>query len=198
MKRIIDELGNPEVDWRSYIHSFITAGLPNDYTFRRRDKKSMALGYYIPDMTGESLKVATFIDTSGSIGDKELRKFKTELVGLCRTFEQVNMILGYCDAKVYDKYIIEVNDDNENAVMKSVSYGGGGTDMRECLKWLNKNRKDFQLVIIFTDGYTPFPITDAETFGFNILWVINKNGIRKDCDDIKRAKGEFVFMNENE
>ena len=199
MGRLVDELLEPKVNWREKLYRFITNDMPNDFSFRRPHKRSQALGWYVPNYLKENLEVCVFIDTSGSIGEDELKEFKSENIGIAKAFESIRMTMGYCDAEIQGKPI-EVVEGNQQAIMESQPKGGGGTDMRKIFKWIDKNKRDAKVVIVFTDGYTPWPKAD-ELNGRHVLWIITKDGIdiggKKDRyhempdDNI----GEFVKLN---
>jgi len=192
LQRYIDELIEPKIDWRTYLYRFITDGIPNDYTYSRKNKRSDSFGYYMPSYIKEKLEVAVFIDTSGSIGDDELKEFKSECVGIARAFENINMILGYCDAKVQGEPL-EVANGNIAKIMESKAQGGGGTDMREIFKWLKKHDNTSEIVVIFTDGYTPYP-TKEEIGNRQVLWVMSEKGYTEEALEKMNVIGQIIKM----
>jgi predicted metal-dependent peptidase len=143
----------------------------------------------MPSYLKEQLKVAVFIDTSGSIGDDELMRFKSECVGIAKSFESIDMIIGYCDTEVKGKPL-EVANGNVAKIMEYKALGGGGTDMTKCFTWINKNAPENELIVIFTDGYTPFP-TKKLVGNRNVLWVISSGGL--DAEKVvKQWNGEAI------
>lgn len=191
MERLLGKLLEPKVSWRHRLYRFITDGMPFDYTYRRRDKRSSALGWYIPSYEKEALEVAVFIDTSGSISDKEISEFKSECVSIAKSFETVDMTLAYCDTKVYEPLLVE--NGNVDLIMESKPKGGGGTDMTAIFPWLDTNMPNANVVVILTDGYTPWP-TANQVGTRNVLWVISTNGASK--DNFGKNIGEFVPLKE--
>jgi predicted metal-dependent peptidase len=154
-----------------------------------RDRRFCAHNIYMPARKNEGIDLAAFIDTSGSIGDDEISKFKTELVGMCRQFESIKMALGFCDSKVHS--VLKFDNVSENDIMEARPSGGGGTDMRKCIKWVSENNLDVPVVVILTDGHTPFPTKADVPSGLNLLWLIVPDGI-----DVapENAYGKFIFM----
>lgn len=189
MDRLIDGLVEPKIPWTSELYKFITDDVVNDYTFVKPHKKSESVGFYVPSFTKENLNVALFVDTSGSIADEDVKDFKSEAVAVLNAFESVKMIFGYCDAKVHNVYDLQNGEDD--TLIYSKPQGGGGTDMREIFKWLMDNERDADVVIVLTDGYTPFPNAE-EVEGSKVLWVITENGIAE--NDFPKAEGIGRFI----
>jgi predicted metal-dependent peptidase len=144
--------------------------MPHDYTYRRPHKRSEALGYYVPNYVKEMLRVASFIDTSGSISQFAISEFRSENIGIARAFESVQIHIGYIDVKVHD--VLEVTNGNIDKIINFVPKGGGGTDMRNIFTWLDRNLPDIELVVVFTDGYTPWPKPE-QLSGRKVLWLVN-------------------------
>ena len=190
MDRMIGDILEPKVNWRTILYQFIVGGLPSDRTWLRRDRRYAAHGLYIPDQKRESVDVVAFIDTSGSIDDGTVSTFKSELVGLKRQFESVSMTLGFCDAKVQGTPM-DFDQVDEADIMKAEPKGGGGTDMREVIKWVKDKKPHTDTVVILTDGFTPFPTRAEVPQRMRLLWLICPNGIQEEPKD---TVGDFVFM----
>jgi len=189
MGLFIDELVEPEIDWKTYIYRFIDETLGGDYTYDRRYKTSAALGYYIPDVDiVESVDIIYFCDSSGSVSPKEKAEYVGEAVSLKKAFDEVNMKFGWIDTKVYD--MIDINGEDE--ILKVKPRGGGGTDMRKAIDWVKKNKPDAKVVVILTDGFTPFP-KEKDMCNAHVLWVISAGGLDK-AQFPKENIGTFIKM----
>jgi predicted metal-dependent peptidase len=193
MDRLINDMIEPQVPWTSKLYKFITDDIINDYTYIRPHKRSEALDFYVPSFTKEKLSVALFADTSGSINDEDISTFKSEGIGILNAFDNVEMIFGYCDAVVQD--VFELNSGEDDKLVYSKAKGGGGTDMREIFKWLKKNEKNPDVIVVLTDGYTPWVECD-EIEGSKVMWVISQNGIgNQEINDLsQKGIGEFIKM----
>jgi predicted metal-dependent peptidase len=193
MERFFGEILEPQVDWRTVMYQFITGGLPCGRTWIRRDRRYAAHGFYIPDQKRESTDIFAWVDTSGSIADKEISQFKTELIGAKRAFESLKLSLGFCDDKVYEP-VLEFDQVEESDIMKAKPRGGGGTDMRKCVKYVMDKHPETEVVVILTDGYTPFPTRAEVPNNMRILWIICPGGITKEHIANDNIAGDFVFM----
>ena len=196
--RYVEQILEPKIRWQDVLYRFITNEVPNNYTYRRPHKRSEILDFYMPSYLKENLEVACFIDTSCSISKEEIAEFKSENISIAKAFESVKMVLGYIDVKVHD--VLEVSNGNISKIIDFVPKGGGGTDMRNVFPWLDKNMPFAKVVIIFTDGYTPW-VEEKDLNGRHVLWIITKNGI--DIEGNKNGYhkkpsaniGEFIKLN---
>jgi predicted metal-dependent peptidase len=188
--RLLDGILEPKVDWREYLYAWTVRGLPSGWTWSRRNKRMAAHGIYLPDKKREQVDVFVWIDTSGSINDL-IKQFKGECIGIKRSFPSVNMSIGYCDAKVHS--VSNFDNVSEQDIMETKPLGGGGTDMRECIKYMEKEAPATQSVVILTDGYTPFPDLKDRKNQFNLLWCICPGGITKEQQPTN-TYGEFIYM----
>jgi predicted metal-dependent peptidase len=186
--RLVKDLLEPRIDWRAKLYKHISDGLPSDFTFRKPHKRSGAVGHYCPSYVKEALRVGVFIDTSGSIGEDELKQFKSECVGIAKSFDSVSMVLGYIDTEMYPP--IDVDNGNIQQIIESTPKGGGGTDMRQVFQFIDKtdNCKDLEVVIILTDADTPMP-KPSEVRNRKVLWVVPK---RSEEYAKKRIEGKDI------
>jgi predicted metal-dependent peptidase len=92
------------------------------------------------------------VDTSGSVDDRLLGRAMGEVDGALRSLgiRGDGVTVLSCDAKVHDVRRVRRARDARLG-------GGGGTDMRAGLAAAAELRPRPDLVVVFTDGYTPWP-----------------------------------------
>ena len=154
MPRAITDLLTPKVDWKDALREFISSSVrgKDEYTWRRMNKRHMANDIYLPSMDNETLgEVIVAIDTSGSIGAKQLDEFASELVSICdvATPERVRII--WWDAEVAGTQ--EFTDNYADIVSALRPQGGGGTNVSCVSEYINKHKLNADCVVVFTDGY---------------------------------------------
>lgn len=153
--RSINELLEPKVNWREQLREFVNATCRNKdkTTWKRPHKRFLGQDIYMPSMIGESIgKVVVGIDTSGSIGDKELSEFLTEVVAICDDVAPSSIELLYWDTEVagHETY----NQGDYKALVQSTKpAGGGGTHVGCVNQYIKDKRIEPEAVIILTDGY---------------------------------------------
>lgn len=171
---LVEDLVNPKLNWKAILNQYVSHELIYDTSFRRPSKKSYAVGSYLPKEYRENLEITVAIDTSGSINDKLLQIFLSEVKAILHSFESIKMTLILADAAVHEVHDLGMysNVSVEDLTMK----GRGGTDHRPVFKWISEKRPNTQLAVLLTDGYTEFP--DNEPL-FASIWVITSDGIER-------------------
>jgi predicted metal-dependent peptidase len=153
--RSLDELLQPQIDWREVLREFIsTTCAGSDYsTWQRPNRRYVAGGYYMPSGISESVgELVIAIDTSGSIGQVELSHFLSEVKSICDTVHPDAIRLLYWDTRVCqdEKYAMHELDD----IVKSTKPKGGGGTSVECVpEYLTEHGVKPQAAIVLTDGY---------------------------------------------
>lgn len=95
--------------------------------------------------------VVVGVDTSWSISDKMLRYFGGHLNAIIEQCHPEKVFVVYCDAKI--QHVDEFEREDYPIVFKPM--GGGGTDMRKIVLWVEKKEIVPDVLLILTDGETP-------------------------------------------
>lgn len=185
MERSIDILLNDKINWKTLLYKYITNELPFDYTYNYPSKKSRATGIFMPSVKRESIDIVISVDTSGSIGQEELSEFLGEIVGIAKSFNNINMTLIVCDCEIKDIY--EVRNGNIDTILNLKIRGGGGTNHKLIYDYVAENMPNTRFIINFTDGYTSFNNIENNP---RTIWVITKGGI----DESKIPFGEVISL----
>ena len=151
IKRLVDDLLNPKLNWKSLLYQFITKDIIYNYTMAKPGRKSYSTGVYMPTPLKENLNITVTVDTSGSINQEEYQTFISEIGGIANAFRQVNMTLLFWDTEVRDEMKITAGNIQKLIDMKIP--GGGGTEIG-CLSRYYKNGHTPRLMVHLTDGYT--------------------------------------------
>ena len=188
LERYVDKLKEVEINWRVVLRRFIQAVIPVDYTWDKRSKKGYALNIYLPNVTREKINIVVGIDTSGSIGNEELSKFLSEIIGIAKTFREViDMRIMFHDVDVQGDYL--VRNGSIPQIMKMKVKGGGGTSHKPFFNKVKEEVKDCKCVVCFTDGCSDIEDIKLDKYNFTKLFIINKQGIIP-----KVKKGEAIFI----
>jgi len=155
--RYFEELHAPKVNWRTLLRKTIASFLPYDYTYRRPNKKYSCHDIYMPSIYGESIRVICSIDTSGSISQKDLEAYISEMIGISKSFSNVEFRVLTHDTDVHDD--IPIYNGHVNKIKQLQIHGGGGTSHIPLYEHIEKNRRKWNtnLLVSFTDGYSAFP-----------------------------------------
>lgn len=173
VERIINELKNPILDWRTILNDFVQEDIC-DYSFSPPDKRMEDSPFYLPDFNekDESAKNLLFmIDTSGSMSDDAITDCYSEIYGAIQQFNgKLTGKLGFFDAVVVEPVPFE--DEDEFKIIRPE--GGGGTSFHIIFDYVREKMQDDPPVsiIILTDGYAPYP-DEAAAMDIPVLWIIN-------------------------
>lgn len=168
MERWAEQKLRPQVPWRQVLRGAIRKMLSEamgatDYTRKRPSRRQSAHGKVVmPSLRQPVPEVAMAIDTSGSMGNKELAAGLAEVKGVLRGLGLRDMTVFAVDHAV--GFAEKVTNPNKVKLI-----GGGGTDMGIAIKQAEQMRPLPDFLIIFTDGYTPWP-RKAPT-GFKLIVV---------------------------
>lgn len=148
----------PTVDWRCVLAATVRAGVAEvvgtaDYTYRRFSRRAQAVPQVrLPGMLARFPTVAVVVDTSGSMSDDQI----------AQAFGEVQSILRSCG--VVDQSLAVLTVDTDVTVHRRVrdlraitEIGRGGTDMAAGIIAAAELRPSPDLIVVLTDGYTPWP-----------------------------------------
>ena len=165
MERLLKESRQSQQDWRAILREFIAAIVPSDYRWCPPNRRFIASGLYLPSLHREGVgRIVIGVDTSGSVGDEELKQFAGEISAISDQAQPEAIHVVYCDEVV--------NDAQEFGPSEPITLepkGGGGTNFRPVFDWVEKNGIAPACLVYLTDlCCTEFP--DA-TPGYPVLWV---------------------------
>lgn len=151
IRRLLDELIHPRMDWKSLLDSFMRSALKDDYTFERLSRRSWFAEALMPALNyTDRVEIEIWIDASASITKEDIIAFLSEVRGIVETFRDYKIVLGTFDTRTYD-YIV-ITPENVDDFDSYEPEGGGGT-MFECI-WdlLRREDRTPHRLIVFTDG----------------------------------------------
>jgi predicted metal-dependent peptidase len=153
--RDLEELLKNKVDWREALREFATTTCTGKEfsTWRRPNRRHLSSGYYLPTSVSEQVEeLGIFIDTSGSIGNREIAQFLGEVKAIAETVKPSRIRLLYWDTRVCADETYE-GDEVARIIESTKPAGGGGTDITCVCDYLAKNSINLQCAVVLTDGY---------------------------------------------
>ena len=152
VKRIIQDLTEPKMNWRELIRQQIESTVKSDFTWLRTSRKGWDMDAVMPGMkTQEAIDICVMIDMSGSISDTQGRDFVSEVKGIMETFEDYRIHIGCFDTEVYNMQVFTA--DNLEDIAEYKLAGGGGTDFDCFFDYFKKEEIEPKKLVVFTDGY---------------------------------------------
>jgi predicted metal-dependent peptidase len=145
----------PRVDWRRALGAEVRRGLADasgrvDYSYRRPSRRP-GNGVVLPSLRHPTPEIAAVVDTSGSMTDELLAQALAEIEGIARRAG----LRSALRVLAVDTQVHAVSRARTGADVKLA--GGGGTDMGRGIDAAERLRPRPQVVVVLTDGYTPWP-----------------------------------------
>ena len=172
MSRELGELLEPKVNWREQLREYvksICAG-KDASSWRRVNRRYIGQDIYMPTLISERVgHIVIGIDTSGSIGGKELNDFLSEVKGVAEEVSPEKIDLLYWDGEVaghetYDSATLG------SLVDSTKPKGGGGTSPSCVSQYLKDKGIKPECTIMLTDGYVGSDW--GSEWESPLLWVI--------------------------
>jgi predicted metal-dependent peptidase len=174
VKRMIKDLVEPVMNWRELLLQQIESTIKSDFTWARPSRRSWHMDAVMPGMKpGEQIDVVIGIDTSGSITDKDLKAFLSEIQGIMEAYDEYRITVMGWDTEVHNVGVF--TSDNLEDIASFEPGGGGGTDPHCVWKYLQDNDIEPKKLIMFTDfcffGWSP---AEVEQY-CDTVWIIKGN-----------------------
>lgn len=186
MKRLIDEVCDPQIPWAEQLKLMLHRIAGKDAaTWSRPNRRRLAIAPHVYWPGSESHQcglLALYEDTSGSVSPAELTAFRSEMVGILTELNPQQLYVGSCDTEATDpEEVTDVQD-----LIDYESKGGGGTDMGAIFPKLEEHDMRPETLVILTDGYTPW----GDEPPYPVVWVVTEKSI-------KAPFGETVHLSTN-
>lgn len=166
MARMVDYMLQPKLPWRMLLAKYMTASARDDYSYSRPSSRRGDPAIF-PSLRSTQINVAVGLDISGSVDDKDMNEFLSE-VDAIKGNMRARITLLACDAELAEgvPWIFEPWEDIE---MPEVLKGGGGTNFCPVFDWLEVQDQPPDLLVYFTDGQGTFPGTPP---CYPVIWLV--------------------------
>jgi len=164
-EEVVKQILKSKVDWRQLLRYYYSSLVRTQrmQSWRRRsrrrwDKKFLFPGY----LKQRGIEVIAAVDTSGSIGSKEIEQFFGELESLVSRHKSKTWMIQ-CDAMVH-----EFKEYKKGDWRKVKVKGRGGTDFRPVFDEIEKRKIQPNILIYLTDCLGTFPTNPPK---YQTLWI---------------------------
>ena len=167
-------LSPPKIDWRTKLSRSIRIGVEmvrgyQDYSYGRPSRRQGAYGWgpsspIMPAMVAPVPKVAIAVDTSGSMGQKDLKQAAEEAAGVIEA-AGARVQFYACDAAVHAATEVGSIDD-----LLANLKGGGGTSFVPVFDAIDKKQDRPHVLVFITDGGGDAPAHPPRDM--HVIWVL--------------------------
>jgi len=166
MARMVDHLLQPRLPWRMLLARYMNMVARDDYTYSRPSNRRGDPAVY-PSLRSAQAEVVVALDTSGSISDKEIGEFISEIDAI-KSQLRARITLLACDS-VLDAEAPWYYEPWEEFAMPKKFKGGGGTSFIPVIEWAEQQDRAPELIVYFTDAQGKFPNKEPP---FPVIWLV--------------------------
>ena len=170
VKRIIQEITEPKMNWRELLRQQLESTQKSDYTWQRPSRRAWHMDAVLPGTDHEEMiDIVVALDMSGSISDSQARDFLSELKGITEEFNNYKIHIFSFDTEVYNPK--DFTSENLDDIVDYEPEGGGGTDFACMFDYMKDNDINPARFVVFTDGY-PFGTWGDPNY-CDTVWIIH-------------------------
>jgi predicted metal-dependent peptidase len=152
------------VDWRELLRRAWAETVPADYSWTRPNRRHVWNGLYLPGVICEGVgEICIAVDCSGSINARQLGLFEAEVRSILAGQQPRVVHVLYFDTEVQKSETYHAG-----LPIKLTPVGGGGTDFRDCFRWLEERGITPQTLVFLTDLWGTFP---SDVPPYPVLWA---------------------------
>jgi len=163
-----------KVPWQQLLAALVRGAVANragagGVSYQVLARRMAGIGYgngkpVLPAVRLAQPEVQAWVDTSGSVGTKELSAALAEIEVILKTLPG-KVAVGACDAKVH-----ALKKVSSFAQVMPLMKGGGGTDFRPLFTAAAESKPRPDIVVVLTDGMAMLP--DKAPDGMTVIWVL--------------------------
>ena len=169
LEKFATELINVKTPWYEILERYMVAFTAGEISWRRANRRYQDV--YLPSVgkVQRMGRIGMLTDISGSVSKQEIQHYNGHMKRIIELCVPDGVYLAYCDTHVQheDLYTIDELDD-----VQVKFYSGGGTNMVTGLDHMADSGHEMDVVVVLTDGYTPFP-ADGSKYPWPVIWCIS-------------------------
>lgn len=158
LERALGALLESKVDWKEKIRALFARKVGSGtFDWRRPDRRLITRDIYAPGRSGFGAgTVVVGVDTSGSIGPKELDMFMAEMAGILEDVRPQRLVIMWCDAAI--GRVDEAEEAGDLLTIRAKGApGGGGTSFIPVFDKIDEMGLQPEALVYLTDGLGSFP-----------------------------------------
>lgn len=151
----LEDLLNPQVNWREVLREYVKSicSGKDASSWRKVNRRFLSSDTYMPTLVSEKVgHLVVAVDTSGSIGGRELSNFLSEVKAIADevTPDKVDLLYWDCEVAGHEEY----DSSTVGSIVDSTKPRGGGGTSPSCISaYLKDKGIKPECIIVLTDGY---------------------------------------------
>jgi len=178
LSRALSEANAQSLPWQTIFRNHLrdmSSAKSTRTSWSRMSRRGLAQDRMVPGLLRlpQLGRLVVVGDTSGSISPEALTSAAAQIGHIISATPPTALHVLWTDAEVASEQVF-AQKDFLNLKGQLQPSGGGGTDMRVAFDYCKEKGINPAAVVVFTDGYTPFP--DVE-LPYPVFWVISSSHI---------------------
>lgn len=166
MKRLVEELLQPRLPWRTLLAHYMTAVARDDYSYTRPSSRRGDPAIF-PTLKSHQINAVVALDVSGSVTDRELQDCLSEINAIKGQVRAAVTLLA-CDSEIVAGFPRSFEPWEEASLPLNMP-GGGSTDFRPVFEWTQQQDQQPDILVYFTDAQGYFPKMQPN---FPVIWLV--------------------------
>ena len=166
LARLVDIFLQPKLPWRNLLAQHLSATARNDYSYSRPSSRRGDPAVFA-GLRSDEIDLVVAVDTSGSIRETEIEEFLAEINAIKGQI-RARIALLCCDAEIDAGFPVYFEAWDDFDFEPRIS-GGGGTDFRPVFEWIERQDRQPDSLVYFTDACGAFPEHEPP---YPVLWLV--------------------------
>lgn len=166
LKRMIKSMLDAQLPWRNMLAYYMSQIARDDYKYHRPSTRRGG-DIIFPSLRSEYADVYVVLDTSGSVTQKELNQFISEIDSI-KGQARAKITLFACDSEIAKTTPVTFEAWDALELPQDLE-GGGGTSFKPVFEYIEREYLRPDLLIYFTDADGPFPKIEPD---FPVIWLV--------------------------
>lgn len=165
LARLVGELLQPKLPWRMLLAQYMTQVARDDYSYMRPSRREGSM--ILPSLRSAQADIVAAVDTSGSVSNQEMGAFLAEIDALKGQL-RARVTLVACDAAVAEDgpWVFEPWEEFK---LPREFPGGGGTRFTPVFEWVERQGRQPDMLLYFTDAEGEFP---KHAPSYPVIWLV--------------------------
>lgn len=165
LARMVGDLLQPKLPWRMLLARYMNQIARDDYSYQRPSRREGQM--ILPSLRSTQADIVVAIDTSGSVSHEELSEFLAE-VNTLKGQLRARVTLHACDSALAEGGPWVFEPWEEFSLPREFP-GGGGTDFRPVFEWVERQGRQPDMLLYFTDAEGEFPAAEPH---YPVIWLV--------------------------
>jgi predicted metal-dependent peptidase len=165
LARLVGELLQPKLPWRTLLAQYMNQVARDDYSYMRPSRREGAM--IMPSLRSTQAEIVSAVDTSGSVSNEEMGAFLAEIDALKGQL-RARVTLLACDAALAEDGPWVFEPWEEFKLPREFA-GGGGTRFTPVFEWVERHGPRPDMLLYFTDAEGEFP---EHAPPYPVIWLV--------------------------